>query len=245
MTGLATLTIVGGNATVWAHARPQTTDPQPNARLDAAPARIAIAYDVPIDAAVSPIVLLDAVGQSVPSTTEPASNNRLVSISPLVALTPGPFTVSWTSVDPEDGHPSQGFYTFVVNGGPTGIINGLGQAQAAAADMWATLTVTRAADGGSLLRVDLDNTTGVERVRIRLTRADVGESLLETQPSGDGGWVLDGNQVALPGAWQALVIVRRFNIFDDAQAPFDFIIDAATGEPSFPLGGAAHSYQPF
>jgi len=50
-------------------------------------------------------------------------------------------------------------YTFVVNGGPVGILNGAAQSQMPTAD-----------DGGSLLRVDLNNATGVERVRIRLSR---------------------------------------------------------------------------
>ena len=58
---------------------------------------------------------------------------------------------------------------------------------------------------------------GVERVRINLSRPDLGNDLLDTKPSGDGGWVLNGNEVALPGAWHAEVIVRRTNIFDDAR----------------------------
>ena len=57
----------------------------------------------------------------------------------------------------------------------------------------------------SVERVDLNNTTGVERVRIRLSRPDLGEDLLDTVPSGDGAWVLNGNEVALPGAWHAHV----------------------------------------
>lgn len=38
--------------------------------------------------------------------------------------------------------------------------------QTPAADLMATLTVTPAADGSSLLRVSLNNTVAVERVRI-------------------------------------------------------------------------------
>jgi hypothetical protein len=106
-------------------------------------------------------------------------------------------------------------------------------ARCGAVDLMAALTVTAAQDGSSLLRVDLNDTTGVERVRIRLSRPDLGEDLLDTQPSGDGGWILNGNEVAVPGAWHAVVIVRRTNIFDDAQAPFDFTIDPATGSPAF------------
>jgi hypothetical protein len=76
--------------------------------------------------------------------------------------------------------------------------------------------VTSAPDGGSLLRVDLDKTTGVERIRIRLSRPDLGEDLLDTTPTGDGGWALANDDVAIPGNWHADVIVRRTNVVDDA-----------------------------
>ena len=95
------------------------------------------------------------------------------------------------------------------------------------------MTVTTAGDGGSLLRVDLNNTAGVERVRIRLSRPDLGADLLDTHPSGDGGWVLDGNEIALPGDWHAVVIARRTNIFDDAQGTFGFTVDPSSGMPAF------------
>jgi hypothetical protein len=113
------------------------------------------------------------------------------------------------------------------------MVTGAAQSEAPAAELTAALSVTTAADGSSLLRVDLNDSSGVERVRSRLSRPDPGEDLLDTQPSGDGGWVLNGNEVAVPGAWHAVVIVRRTNIFDDAQAPFDFSIDPATGSPTF------------
>jgi hypothetical protein len=90
-----------------------------------------------------------------------------MSVSPMADLTPGPYTVDWTSLDSTDGHEAQGLYTFVVNGGSVGIINGIAQGEAPAAELMAALTVTAAQDGSSLLRVDLNDTTGVERVRIR------------------------------------------------------------------------------
>ncbi len=56
-----------------------------------------------------------------------------------------PHTEAWTSYSAEDGHTAQGFYTFVVNGGSVGILNGTAQSQTAAADHIATLTVTSGA----------------------------------------------------------------------------------------------------
>jgi CopC domain len=164
-------------------------------------------------------------------------------VHPATDLLPGPYTVAWTSVSADDGHTAQGFYTFVLNGGPVGIIEGQAQSQSAAADLMATLTVTAAPDGSSLLRADLSNTTGVERVRIQLSRPDLGVDLLDTRPSGDGGWVLNNNEVALPGAWHAQVIVRRTNVVDDAKGEFDFTVDSVTGAPAFGTANQAATNQ--
>ena len=48
--------------TASAHARPQTTAPQPNARMDTPPAHIVITYDDGIDPSGSSLLLLDATG---------------------------------------------------------------------------------------------------------------------------------------------------------------------------------------
>jgi methionine-rich copper-binding protein CopC len=230
--GLA-LALCTSTGLALAHAYPKTTDPAANARLDGAPAHIGIIYDSAIDPRNSSMVLLDSTGSVLLTAPDAVDGNTRASISPTADLTPGPYTVAWTSYSAEDGHMAQGFYTFVINGGAVGILNGSAQSQTAAADLMATLTVTTAGDGGSLLRVDLNNTSGVERVRIRLSRPDLGDDLLDTVPSGDGGWVLSGNEVALPGTWSAQVIVRRMNIFDDAQGAFTFNVDAISGVPSF------------
>ena len=225
--------LAASTGTALAHAYPKTSEPQSNARLDTPPAHITITYDSAIDSRGSPMLLMDSSGATVPTAGDTVDGNTRASISPSTDLVSGPYTVAWTSQSAEDGHTAQGFYTFVVNGGRVGIVNGVAQSQTGAADLLASLTVTTADDGGSLLRVDLNNSTGVERVRIRLSRPDLGDDLLDTSPSGDGGWVLNGNEVALPGAWHAAVIVRRTNIFDDATGAFDFTVDAASGTPAF------------
>jgi methionine-rich copper-binding protein CopC len=237
--GATVLTLAISTGSALAHSYPQTTDPQSNARLDAAPAHIGITYDSNIAQSGSSMVLLDATGSAVPTAPDPTGGNRQTSIHPMTDLAPGPYTVDWTSLSADDGHQAQGFYTFVVNGGSAGIIAGQAQAQAQAADLMASLTVTAADDGSSLLRVDLDNPTGVERVRIRLSRPDLGEDLLTTTPTADGGWALTGNEVAIPGPWHAVVIVRRTNVVDDAQGSFDFTVDSVTGAPAFATASAA------
>lgn len=235
---LASLASSLGSAS--AHSYPQTMDPAPNARLDGAPAHVGITYDSNIVQSGTSIALLDSTGTPLATQPDPTSG-RQSSVQPMADLAPGPYTVAWTSVSADDGHTAQGFYTFVVNGGLVGILSDQAQSQAPAADLMATLTVTPAADGSSLLRTDLSDTTGVERVRIRLSRPDLGDDLLDTQPSGDGGWVLNGNEVAIPGTWHAQVIVRRTNVVDDAKGDFDFTVDSVTGAPAFASASVATS----
>jgi methionine-rich copper-binding protein CopC len=237
---VAVLSLTSSLGTALAHSYPQTMDPAPNARLDSAPAHVSIIYDSEISASGTSMVLLDSTGSPVTIQADPATG-RQSSVQPMADLSPGPYTVAWTSQSADDGHTAKGFYTFVVNGGSTGVVDGQAQSEAPAADLTATLTVTAAPDGSSLLRADLNNTTGVERVRIRLSRPDLGEDLLDTKPSGDGGWVLNGNEVAVPGAWHAEVIVRRTNVVDDAKGEFDFTVDAATGTPAFASASAPTS----
>jgi len=231
------LSLAGSVGTVSAHSYPQTMDPAPNARLDSAPAHVGITYDSNIVQSGTSLVLLDSTDAPVPVQPE-ASSGRQSSVQPTSDLAPGPYTVAWTSLSADDGHTAQGFYSFVLNGGPVGIIEGTANQVEPAADLMATLTVTSAPDGSSLLRADLDNTAGVERVRIQLSRPDLGTDLLDTQPSGDGGWVLNGNEVAIPGAWHAQVIVRRTNVVDDAKGDFDFTVDTVSGAPAFASASA-------
>ena len=180
--GLA-LALCTSTGLALAHAYPKTTDPPANARLDSGPAHIGITYDSAIDPRNSSLVLMDSTGSVLQTAPDTVDGNTRASISPTADLTPGPYTVAWTSYSTEDGHTAQGFYTFVVNGGSVGILNGAAQSQTAAADLIATLTVTTAGDGSSLLRVDLNNTSGVERVRIRLSRPDLGD---EADPAAVG-----------------------------------------------------------
>jgi methionine-rich copper-binding protein CopC len=236
----ALLSLSSSLSNAWAHSYPQTMVPPPNARLDGPPSDIGITYDSNVLASGTTLQLLDSTGNTVATQPDPPAGPRQSSTAPMADLTPGPYTVDWTSVSADDGHMAQGFYTFVVNGGPVGIIDGQAQGQAPAADLMVSLTVTTAPDGSSLLRADLNNSTGVERVRIQLTGPGLGTNLpADTQPSGDGGWILNNNEVAIPGAWHAQVVVRRTGVVDDAKAEFDFSIDSMTGVPAFASADAS------
>ena len=143
--------------------------PPGNARLDFSPAHVAITYDSDVIQNGTTLALLDSTGA--PVLVQPdETSGRQSSVQPTTNLAPGPYTVAWTSESADDGHTAQGFYTFVVNGGSVGILEGTAQAQAPAADLMTSLTVMPGPDGSSLLRADLNNTAGVERVRIQLSR---------------------------------------------------------------------------
>jgi methionine-rich copper-binding protein CopC len=107
---MAAFVLLGAsNATVWAHARPHTTTPQTNARLDEAPAQIAITYDNSIDPALSSIAVLDRAGYAVGTTNQPVASTLQAAVAPNEPLAPGPYTVAWTSMDASDGDQAQGF----------------------------------------------------------------------------------------------------------------------------------------
>src|SRR5205823_14900959 len=120
-------------------------------RIESPPAHVTINYDDPIDPKGSELRLFDASGAPVATAADAATGDRTASVSPSGDLGPGPYTVGWKSLDATDGHEAEGFYTFVVVGGPVGIINGTAQSSGKAAELMATLTVMPAADGASLL----------------------------------------------------------------------------------------------
>jgi hypothetical protein len=102
-----------------------------------------ITYDSDIGQSGTALIVLDSTGSPVPVQPDRTSG-RQSSVQPTSDLAPGPYTVAWTSLSADDGHTAQGFYTFVVNGGSAGIVDGRAESQAPAADLTTTLTVTSA-----------------------------------------------------------------------------------------------------
>src|ERR1700733_8879630 len=89
----AVLLVAMSAGTVLAHAYPKTTDPQANARLDGAPAHLAIQYDSAIDARGLSMLLMDSSGATVATTPDSVDGNTRASVSPTTDLAPGPYTV--------------------------------------------------------------------------------------------------------------------------------------------------------
>ena len=173
---LTTLTLLlTTSATAWATLIRKHDSPA-NARLDASPAQIGITYDDPIDPTLSSMLLLDGSARRSGPRPRPPTGSMQPAVTPNEPLAPGRTPWPGPAWTPPMAT-SSSFYTFVMNGGSVGIISGQRRPRPRCPrpTSSATLTVTAAEDGGSLLRVDLNDSRAVERVRIRLSRPELGQ----------------------------------------------------------------------
>jgi copper resistance protein C len=96
-----------------AHAFPTSEIPLAGAQLDSPPAQVRIRFDSPIEPDFSKLRVIDSSNASEtagPPTVDPT--HRYLSVK-LKALSPGDYSVRW-SVVAEDGHRTEGTYSFTV-----------------------------------------------------------------------------------------------------------------------------------
>jgi methionine-rich copper-binding protein CopC len=97
-----------------AHAYPTHQAPSAGATVSTSQKDVAIDFDDGLEPAFSAITVTDAQGKPVTSAkavVDPANKKHMsVALNP---LTPGDYTVAWVAVA-EDGHRTQGHYTFTV-----------------------------------------------------------------------------------------------------------------------------------
>ncbi|QBR02173.1 copper resistance CopC family protein [Paraburkholderia pallida] len=97
-----------------AHAYPTHQAPGAGSTVPASQKEVAIDFDDGLEPAFSSITVTDAKGSAVTSgkaVVDP-SNKKHMSVG-LNPLTPGVYTVKWVAVA-DDGHRTQGHYTFTV-----------------------------------------------------------------------------------------------------------------------------------
>jgi copper resistance protein C len=97
-----------------AHAYPTHQAPSAGAAVSATQKDVAIDFDDNLEPAFSSITVADAQGKPVTSgnaIVDP-SNKKHMSVA-LQPLTPGDYSVAWVAVA-EDGHRTQGHYSFTV-----------------------------------------------------------------------------------------------------------------------------------
>ena len=111
--GLMLATIVGvGRAS--AHAELLTSDPQPGAVLDTAPAKITLTFTEPVEISLGGIRLFDGTGSAIDIGTarHPDGDDTVVEVD-LPALDNGSYVVDWRVVS-ADSHPVHAAFTFQV-----------------------------------------------------------------------------------------------------------------------------------
>jgi copper transport protein len=103
------------------HALPVETEPANNAVLQTPPTQVIIWFDERIIPATSHIIVDNAQQQQVnmQDSVVSASNPREMSVALPSALPGGTYTVLWVAQSADDGHVTQGSFTFRVVGGGT------------------------------------------------------------------------------------------------------------------------------
>ncbi len=96
-----------------AHACPKSQTPSAGAEVSAAPAQVSITFDAPLESMFCRLQVLN-INDSDETNGHATlgSDHRTLSV-PLKPLAPGEYTVRWAVVA-EDGHRTEGSYTFTV-----------------------------------------------------------------------------------------------------------------------------------
>jgi len=98
-------------ANAYAHAKPVSREPAPDADVSA-PSAVTIHFSEPLEPAFSKIALVGADGKAAaPAASEVDANDSKTMHLALPSLAPGRYTVQWTAVA-EDGHRTKGSYAF-------------------------------------------------------------------------------------------------------------------------------------
>jgi methionine-rich copper-binding protein CopC len=219
------LALLGPVPAALAHANLTQADPPPGA-LDALPDHLTLTFDSAL-AGGSIARLLDAGGAPVPgvsSQIDPDDSTRL--LVAVAGLPAGAYSVAWTSVSVEDGHELHGLYALLVGGakpqlvslpvrqGPGTAAGGLDVQLAAVPDAQGVLSWEA--------RVNAPPDPPVQRVTLRFTppQPDLGVSQLVAEWDDSSGMYTVAQPIALTGAWQVDVLVRRAGVADDARVPF-------------------------
>jgi copper resistance protein C len=112
---------VGALALLWclsvpaqAHAQLVLATPAAGATLDVAPTQIQLVLSEAIDRHFSGLELSNQNGVKIDTAPADATDPRALIVSLNVRLPPGQYRVSWHAVATDDGHRTQGSYTFKV-----------------------------------------------------------------------------------------------------------------------------------
>lgn len=107
-------TAMTGVPTAWAHAGLQSSIPEKDAKIAAAPKEITLQFNEKLESAFSTAKLVDSTGKqvNVEKPTLDASNPSIMKL-PVPALSSGKYKVEYVGVG-RDGHRRKGDYSFTV-----------------------------------------------------------------------------------------------------------------------------------
>ncbi|SMP52116.1 copper homeostasis periplasmic binding protein CopC [Noviherbaspirillum suwonense] len=107
-------TAMAGASNAWAHAGLQTSVPEKDAEIAAAPKEITLQFNEKLESAFSTAKLVDSTGKqvNVEKPTLDASNPSVMKLR-VPALSPGKYKVEYVGVG-HDGHRRKGDYSFTV-----------------------------------------------------------------------------------------------------------------------------------
>lgn len=116
---LAAGALFAAPAAAYAHAEQQRSNPAPGAVVEAPPGQIDVWYTERVTAGVSSIQVLDAGRHRVDANdtkVDPGDPKHMsVHVRP---LPPGLYTVIWSNISADDGHPNKGGFAFTVAAPP-------------------------------------------------------------------------------------------------------------------------------
>jgi methionine-rich copper-binding protein CopC len=110
---LIALAVAAWQGAASAHAFPSSELPPAGAELSKSPPLVRIHFDSPIEPAFSKLTVTGSSGASEIEGTSTVDSTHRYLAARLKALSPGDYSVRW-SVVAEDGHRTQGTYTFTV-----------------------------------------------------------------------------------------------------------------------------------
>ncbi|MBI4636661.1 MAG: copper resistance protein CopC/CopD [Candidatus Rokubacteria bacterium] len=143
-----------------AHAGPVAATPPPGLGLVQAPGAVVLRFSEPISHRLSRIDVLDQAWQDATTgPTAPVEGDPNAMQRKLGLLTPGQYTVRWTTVSTLDGHTLRGSYTFGIGTGSLG--NQRIENDPVASEGWAGLIGRLSALGGLILWIGFGLLGGV------------------------------------------------------------------------------------
>ena len=105
------VSLMGSHA--QAHAKLVSADPAPNTTV-AAPKLIRLQFSEELAKEFSSLRVTDTDGNPVAMVAKGSKDPKTLEAMPTGTLSPGVYTVSWTSVATDDGHKMTGHYSFTV-----------------------------------------------------------------------------------------------------------------------------------